>query len=599
MFVEDVPEVFLEDDDVLFLTPNESAAVESGLAHDEEYLADEEQLFLASGPTTVAAGDLAGEPGKGSDPLAKDGTSAVAEETPSEPAEATSKTERYWFRAWPLRAKLVVLICALLAASLALLGFATSTILSRFLVSQVDEQLLDLTRNVPRLRQLVGTERGPSDYYVGFGGHDDEIDDLMWGPTRDRFGSPDLSNIELDETIQIREPRPIRPLQGQVEQGFWHHSPAEFFTVRGVGGTEPTQWRVAAMQIPFDDFPLRAPLDTRGADENLILTLYVGMPLAGVHQALVMLVRTLTLSGLGLIALGGGGAFLMVRRSLRPLQEIERTAAAIADGDLSQRIQVAAPPSTEVGSLAVSLNVMLAQIEAAFATQDTAQRQMRRFVSDASHELRTPLAAVRGYSELYRMGALPPDEVPATMGRIEDASRRMSALVEELLTLARLDEGQEVRRDPVDLTALVRGVAQDLHALDPTREVTVLQEPPGEDIAIVGDNQRLQQVLTNLIGNVARHTPKGTPVEIALSTTDTDAVIEVRDHGPGIASADEERIFERFYRADESRCRENGSGGSGLGLAIVAAIVGAHGGSVRALPTPGGGLTVRLTLPLE
>jgi len=476
-----------------------------------------------------------------------------------------------------------------------LLGFATSTILSRFLNNQVDEQLLELARNPNRLRGALGATHSPSDYYIAFVGHDGLISELVFPPTRERFGAPDISLIEFSEDQQ--RPEPVQPWHDPDSQGTRYQTPVELFTVPGVDGTEPTQWRVAALQVPFGNL---AQTSTDDSDETNDLvgsqTTVVALPLNGVHQAIVMLVRTLILSGVGLIALSGGGALLMVHRSLRPLQEIEQTAASIADGDLSQRITVDAPASTEVGSLATSLNVMLAQIESAFAAQDATQQQMRRFVSDASHELRTPLAAVRGYSELYRMGALPPDEVPATMGRIEDAARRMGGLVEELLTLARLDEGQQIRQDQVNLTALVRDAAQDLHALDPTREVKVFCDPV-KDVVITGDTQRLQQVLTNLIGNVARHTPRGTAAQISLTSTTTEAVIQVRDHGPGIAPVDEERIFERFYRADESRSRIEGVGGSGLGLAIVAAIVGAHGGTVRAGQTPGGGLTVTVTLP--
>jgi two-component system OmpR family sensor kinase len=186
------------------------------------------------------------------------------------------------------------------------------------------------------------------------------------------------------------------------------------------------------------------------------------------------------------------------------------------------------------------------------------------------------------------------------MGRIEDSARRMGTLVNDLLVLARLDEGRPLRKEPVDLVALARDAAQDLHALDSTRAVVVTGLEDGEapsDVTVTGDADRLRQVFTNLVGNIARHTPRGSPAELALGTTpDGQALVEVRDHGPGVSPEQAQRVFERFYRADSSRTRE--SGGSGLGLAIVAAIVGAHQGHVDVTTTPGGGLTVRVHLPV-
>lgn len=263
-------------------------------------------------------------------------------------------------------------------------------------------------------------------------------------------------------------------------------------------------------------------------------------------------------SGVGIVLLGGLGAFWLVQYSLRPLRRIEATAAAIAEGDLSQRVPEQ-PRSTEVGSLSHSLNTMLAQIEVAFAAQEASEQRMRRFVSDASHELRTPLATIKGYGELYRMGALDTgDKVDDTMVRIEDSARRMGTLVNDLLVLARLDEGRPMRREPVDLVPMARDTAQDLHALDPTRTVTVAGLWPGSaaprSLVVTGDADRLRQVLTNLVGNVARHTPTGSPAEILLGTdADGAAVVEVRDHGPGVSEEQAGKIFERFYRADSSR----------------------------------------------
>jgi two-component system OmpR family sensor kinase len=361
------------------------------------------------------------------------------------------------------------------------------------------------------------------------------------------------------------------------------------FTVRSTGGEVTTPWRVVS-----------APVILNTGDGPQEGTAYIALPLAGVDETVELLTRSLLASGVGIAVLGGLAAYLLVHQSLRPLRRIESTAASIAAGDLSQRIPPQ-PESTEVGSLSHSLNTMLAQIERAFAVQEASEVRMRRFVSDASHELRTPLATIKGYGELYRMGALDTsDKVDDTMSRIEDSARRMVTLVNDLLVLARLDENRPMNREPVDLVAIARDAAQDLRALDPTRTVSVSGLRPGDvppsGLTVTGDGDRLRQVLTNLVGNVARHTPAGSPAEIALGTTpDGHALVEVRDHGHGVSDEQAGKIFERFYRADSSRNRE--SGGSGLGLAIVAAIVGAHQGHVDVAETPGGGLTVRVHLP--
>jgi two-component system OmpR family sensor kinase len=231
---------------------------------------------------------------------------------------------------------------------------------------------------------------------------------------------------------------------------------------------------------------------------------------------------------------------------------------------------------------------------------------MRRFVADASHELRTPLAAIRGYGELYRMGALTErDQVDDTMRRIEQSATRMGGLVEDLLALARLDERRPLRSDEVDLAVLAADSISDLHALDPERALRLVPLDGTDGLrsgTVVGDERMLRQVLSNLVGNVVAHTPTGSPVEIALGMRDGSAAIEVRDHGPGIDPEHAARVFERFYRVDASRSRSAAGtgtgGGAGLGMAIVAAIVEAHDGGVAIEKTPGGGTTVRVTLPV-
>ncbi len=242
---------------------------------------------------------------------------------------------------------------------------------------------------------------------------------------------------------------------------------------------------------------------------------------------------------------------------------------------------------------------MLGRIERSFALREANDAKMRRFIADASHELRTPLAAVSGYAELYRQGALPTSEaVAGAMGRIENESQRMSILVEDLLTLARLDGERPLELQTVDLAVLAADAAQDARTIEPARDVTVhgLGGPLGPTV-VVADERQLRQVLTNLVTNARVHTPVDAPVEILVGESRPGWVgVHVRDHGRGIRPEDRGRVFERFYRADSSRSRSHG-GGNGLGLAIVAAIVDAHGGVARVEDTPGGGATFMVELP--
>jgi len=475
----------------------------------------------------------------------------------------------------PLRARLVAIIALLLAAGLGITALATTTVVAQYLVGQVDEQLTRTSENVannPSSQFSQAEGALPSDYYIVYRSRSGASSPLYDRDTVARFGAPDIPAMSTEEVQRIvGKPFTVGP----KSIGF-------------VVPTDPTQWRVMPL-IKGDGS-----------------TAFVALPLSGIHETVKVLGRTLAVSALGIALIGGAVAYLAVQRALRPLREIEETAADIAGGDLTRRIRPA-PPSTEVGSLAVSLNTMLNHIERAFAASEASEARMRRFVSDASHELRTPLATVKGYGELYRMGALTtPEQMDDTMRRIEDSATRMGTLVNDLLALARLDEGRPIRHEPVNLAALARDSAGDLHALDPTRPVRVVSlggsgDAP-EELTVIGDEDRLRQVLANLIGNVSQHTPAGTPVEIALGTGAPQegggadvAVLEVRDHGPGITPEQAAHVFERFYRADSSRNRA--SGGSGLGMAIVAAIVGAHQGHISVAPTQGGGLTVHVELP--
>ena len=324
-------------------------------------------------------------------------------------------------------------------------------------------------------------------------------------------------------------------------------------------------------------------------------------PLTGVRQTLATLVRNLVIVGIaaviGIVSLG----WVVIRRDLRPIEEMARATSRIAEGDLDHRVAHPADGS-EVGRLGAAFNVMLDRIQASFADQrasldakEASEGRLRRFVADASHELRTPLTSVRGYAELYRAGGLTePDALEKAMDRIETESRRMGRLVEDLLLLARLDQGRPLRRSTVDVGAIVGDVVADVRAITPDRPIETSIAP---GIVVAGDDDRLRQVFGNLLANVQVHTPPATPVEVNVSADGQGfALVAVVDHGPGIPSGDTGRIFDRFYRVDPARTRERG--GSGLGLAIAAAVVESHGGTIMHEPTMGGGATFTVRLPV-
>jgi two-component system OmpR family sensor kinase len=326
----------------------------------------------------------------------------------------------------------------------------------------------------------------------------------------------------------------------------------------------------------------------------------IAAPMTGVDEAQRALVRTLVAVGALVMAAMLLVAWFVIRQGLLPLERIARSAEEIAGGDLSHRAGVA-HDGTEVGRLGTAFDAMLDQIEASFRQQEAAlqtvarsEERLRRFAADASHELRTPLTAVRGYAELYRAGGLAdPEALDRAMGRIESEGRRMSTLVEELLLLARLDEGRPIRRDPVDLSRLVADAVSDERALEPGRAVTSDVAP---SVVVAGDEDRLRQVVGNLLANARAHAGNRSPVDVFLrSLPGSEAELRVVDHGPGIDPADAPHVFDRFYRADPGRTRERG--GSGLGLSIVASIVAAHGGRLWHEGTTNGGATFVVVLP--
>jgi two-component system, OmpR family, sensor kinase len=331
--------------------------------------------------------------------------------------------------------------------------------------------------------------------------------------------------------------------------------------------------------------------------------------------------------------------FAVVRANLQPLVDIEETAEEIAEGHLNRRVPEH-DPRTEIGSLGRSLNIMLNQIEAAFHAREESEaaahqneERMRRFIADASHELRTPLTAIRGFAEYYRQrgglvtrwdksaassasadeagggarylgGGLTPDDLDRIMQRVEKEAARMGLLVEDLLLLARLDQQRPLARQPIDLLSLAADAVHDARLLAPARTID-LSVQPGAAFLVIGDEARLRQVIGNLMSNALTHTPDGSPIEVSIGSGTLDprapgsapaVLLDVTDHGPGMTPEQAQRVFERFYRADQARTRT--TGGSGLGLAIVRALVTAHGGAASVRTAPGRGATFRIALPL-
>ena len=317
------------------------------------------------------------------------------------------------------------------------------------------------------------------------------------------------------------------------------------------------------------------------------------IPLAQTYSFLSSLLVTEAIIGATVVLAAALLAFLIIEIGLRPLRRMEKAAGVIAAGDYGKRVEPATS-QTEVGRLGLALNAMLSQIESAFAQSKASEQRLRRFIADASHELRTPLTSIRGYSEMLRRGASEsPADADLARRRIEEESVRMSALVDDMLLIARLDQGRPLETRPVNLQAIARDAVDDARAVAPRRDITLQADQP---IVVTGDDTRLRQVVGNLMRNALVHTPPTTPIEVAVTTEDSVALMSVTDHGPGLQPSQMDRIFEPFYRADPSRSRD--SGGAGLGLSIVSAVVTAHGGQVRVKETSGGGATFEVELPL-
>ncbi|MDQ1609895.1 MAG: two-component system, OmpR family, sensor kinase [Microbacteriaceae bacterium] len=538
-----------------------------------------------------------------------------------------------------LRTKITGVTVLMLTLGLLVSGIGTMAMLKPYLIGQVDNQLHNAQRS---LSLAIGVDPNPSNmnsyssssdqYFVALLDTDGHVIGNNWAKHEGETPPPIPTDLNFSEVLS------------RGTDTFTVHDPKT-----------NAEFRAAVIPIQFKD------------SQGTFATVFVALSTANVDNIMATYLAIFLGFGVIVVIVGAGLTRMLVTTTFAPLREVELTAAEIAEGDFSQRLD-GATPNTEVGRLNRSLNTMLNRIDRAFNDRAKTIDQMRRFVGDASHELRTPLVSVRGYAELYRMGALQtPDEVGQAMERIEKEAIRMGGLVEDLLELARLDETKPLAVKPVDLVPIARDAALDAMASAPGRRVTVLtpepipaapsaetdetvppspaaakpfvgSAPPTGAIAFAGatfarlrnrrprrtdtdvatmetppvqpaapaagpaivlaEENKIRQVVTNLMGNAMRFTKPESPIEILVQVNHqvNCAILEVIDHGEGIPPQIHEKIFQRFWRADTSRARE--TGGSGLGLAIVSSIVAAHTGTVEVVETPGGGATFRVSLPL-
>jgi two-component system OmpR family sensor kinase len=456
----------------------------------------------------------------------------------------------------------------LTAVAISASDFAANAALRSYLISQVDKELIEISSGSLLRLDRAGIESENSD-------EDSDSPFTEFRPLRGVPTSASVSLLDIDGKLIGR-----------------------------IGG-DLSQKQIAVFGMSVDQVKAKgtAPFTIEGQGDDpdvraVVQILPTGLGSVVVANSLADVDRTLQRLGfffliLGLIALTAVGLVSrwIIAISLKPLEQVEETAEAIAGGDLSARLP-AAKPDTEVGRLTTALNTMLARIEESFEARVNSESKLRRFVADASHELRTPLTAIRGFAELHRQGAVVGEvNTKELVGRIEKESIRMSTLVEDLLLLARLDQSREMAQEPVDLNTLLTEAVASAKAAGPNHFIEL--SLPSAEVFVLGDSQRIHQVVANLLANARTHTPNDSQIKVALDQGIAETIISVSDNGPGLSEDDQERIFERFFRADPSRARTSGEG-SGLGLSIVDAVMQAHGGYVSVQSKLGDGATFKL-----
>lgn len=487
---------------------------------------------------------------------------------------------------YPLRISLVVVIAVLVAMGLTVSGVSVTTTLQRFLIQRVDEQLDQATNG---WAHRSGLADGNSEDQSALSGSDSTA------LGSEGFGVLNLQQPPNPVTGVTRPPSDfyILVVDDQISYEYFNSPLKARPEIRGLGN--PTMPVTVGSREDSEPHISWRATSFRNDDGTITI---VALPLAEEEHIISRLVLLQAVIGLTVVAFVILASMYLVRRALRPLNEVELTASKISNGDLGQRVPNWRP-NTEVGRLSQALNKMLAQIQTAFvaigASEQQARRSeasMRRFIGDASHELRTPLTSVRGYAELYQSGAT--DDAPMVIDRISEEAGRMSLLVEDLLALVRMDEGRPLAKNRVDMLELVLETAESARAGFPNRTVQVVNET-GDVPIVIGDVNRLHQVLGNLVTNALRHAGEDAEVKLCLDKRDDHVIVDVEDNGQGIPAEDVPHLFERFYRPDVSRSRA--SGGSGLGLSIVKGLVEVHGGTVTVDSEEGKGTRFRIVLP--
>jgi two-component system OmpR family sensor kinase len=464
----------------------------------------------------------------------------------------------------PLRQRLTIGLAVIVAAVLLLVGVAILAILRSFLLNQVDTQL------VRSLSQITHAQLNDQETLEG----------LPWGTVLIEYG-PDG---------QVATPPLLisRPDEAPTTNNWITQAEVERLAK---ADAHPTSIDLSVL----GEYRIAQAHDLRG------LSVTVGLPMSQVNDTLRTLVLVEVIGLVLAMALVAGLGRWLIRRELRPLEEVASTARQVTalpleaeQSHVPYRVLVTAD-SQEIGDVADAFNDMLDHVDNSLEARAANEAQLRQFVADASHELRTPLASVRGYAELYRRASGDAERRDSAVSRIESEAARMGVLVDDLLLLARLDQGRPLLQEPVDVARLVADTAADVQVTSLGHPISV--DVPSESVYVLGDEHRLQQVFVNLLANAVQHTPDGTRVAIAVHSIGDEVVVEVSDTGPGMSDAIRARAFERFSRAEESRTRRAGSaGGSGLGLSIVAAVVAAHHGTVG-LSSSRDGTRARVALP--
>jgi two-component system OmpR family sensor kinase len=479
-----------------------------------------------------------------------------------------------------LSTRIALGVAVVLMLTLVGLGAAMTRVTAATLTAEIDDRLVTSVERAERLPGPWVDLRGPRDR------HDDGPDDERVGDAAD-FG-PEVSGRNV--ALYVIGPG------GQVlldQPSGFASAPDPPPRLPPIPGPLASAMEGRIVTLPAVDGSLHYRVLLRPGPGGT--TFVTAASLRPVEQAVQSLIRALVVVGLLALAAAAVASWWVIRHGLRPVDRMVETAAAIAAGDLSRRVPDA-DPETELGRLGTALNEMLGQIEAGIQERVAGEARLRRFVADAAHELRTPLTSLRGYAELFRQGALPTTEAVANaMSRIESEGGRMARLVDDLLLLARTDQGRPLEKEPVDLVRLAREAAGDFAAADPGRPLT--SELAGAAV-VVGDPIRLRQAIDNLLANVRAHTPPGTPARVSVQRNGHWAEVTVADEGPGIPVQDQTRVFERFWRGDPARGRTS-AGGAGLGLSIVDALVRAHGGTIAIDSAPGQGTAFTMRLPLS